>query len=696
VEERLLALARRFWPELEAMDGQNRTSGVFDVVGFLYSAPLALVGLVWLMAVTDLALVRAEWPMLALLFALQFLFERLDFFLFVEVTPGTYSIWQSSLGPVIVWSAALIFGPSALWLFVLWWLIWFARTWQRALSTSSRWRCIRNLTFNLACVTFASLIALALYEYWASSYAPGGAFPLPGLTLDAVLPALFATLVWWLLSTLIWAPLFIYSASARRLRGRALRMYIRFWAITTGSHFLVDPFAVLAAGLYTQNGLGVYLFFVAGMLLASLVAHQLSQAVERSQQRSRELEELEQLGRALISCCLDAADLPEVLREHVPRMFPDSQIEIRADRGPLFAEQTLLHHPHDWPSVPAAAWEWLRTTPEAHCFLPGEPLPWQVSLPPTSEAVVVAPILEVETAEPLGGIYLSRNRDPGAVGNSMPAVQSLAAQVASALNSVQVYAQTLDHQRVEQELALAWQIQSSFLPDDLPHIAGWQLAAVLKPARETSGDFYDVIPLSKGRFGILVADVADKGVGAALYMALSQTLIRTHATEYDSRPDQVLEATNRRILMDARASLFVTAFYGILDRAAGTLAYCNAGHPPPYLFSTQKKEPVQELRRTGMALGVLKDATWECKVVQLGPGDVLLLYTDGVVDAQDQQERFFGKERLLEIAQASLDSGESRMRSAQGIKDVLMAGVHQFVGGAPQFDDSTLMVVVRS
>jgi sigma-B regulation protein RsbU (phosphoserine phosphatase) len=318
-----------------------------------------------------------------------------------------------------------------------------------------------------------------------------------------------------------------------------------------------------------------------------------------------------------------------------------------------------------------------------------------VSPPPASEAVVVVPILEVESAEPLGGIYLSRNRDPGAAGNSMPAVQSLAAQVASALNSVQVYAQTLAHQRVEQELALAWQIQSSFLPDDLPHIPGWQLAAALQPARETSGDFYDVIPLSKGRFGILVADVADKGVGAALYMALSRTLIRTHATEYDSRPDQVLGATNRRILMDARASLFVTAFYGILDPAAGTLVYCNAGHHPPYLFSTEQKEPVQELRGTGMALGVLEDATWECKVVEIAPGDVLLLYTDGVVDAQDQQERFFGKERLLEITQASLDSAESRVPSAQGIQDALMAGVHQFVGRAPQFDDSTLMVVVR-
>jgi len=696
VEERLLALAKWLWPDLGTMDGRDRTSGVFDVVGFLYSAPLVLVGLVWLMAVTDLTLIGSELPILALLFALQLLFERLDFFLFVEVTPGTLSSWQSSLGPVIVWSAALIFGPSALWLFVIWWLIWFARTWQAAPSTGSRWHCIRNLTFNLACVTFAGLIALALYEYWAGSSAPGIAFPLPGLTLGTVVPALLATFVWWLLSTLIWVPLFAYSARSRGLRGRSLRMYIRFWAITTGSHFLVDPFAVLAAGLYTQNGLGVYLFFVSGLLLASFVAHQLSQAVERSQQRSRELEELEQLGRAMLTCCPDAADLPDVLREHVPKMFPHSQIEIRSGRAPLFAEQALLHHPDERSRVAASAWEWLRTTPEAHFFLPGEPLPWQASSEPTNRAVVMAPILEVETAKPLGGIYLSRNRDPRVVRTSMPAVQSLAALIASALNGAQIYAQTVAHQRVEQELALAWQIQASFLPDDLPHIPGWQLTAALKPARETSGDFYDVIPLSNGRFGIAVADVADKGVGAALYMALSRTLIRTYAVDYDTRPDKVLGATNRRILMDARASLFVTVFYGILDPVAGTLTYCSAGHPPPYLLSMDKRDVAQALGGNGMALGMLEKAVWENQVVPIAPDTALLLYTDGVVDAQNQHQEFFGRERMLASAQAGVDSPAWGRTLAQGIQDAVMAGIHEFVGDVPQFDDISLMVVVRN
>ena len=249
--------------------------------------------------------------------------------------------------------------------------------------------------------------------------------------------------------------------------------------------------------------------------------------------------------------------------------------------------------------------------------------------------------------------------------------------------------QLLAHQKVVQELAMAWQIQSSFLPDKLPHVDGWQLTATLKPARETSGDFYDVIPLPNRRLGILVADVADKGIGAALYMALSRTLIRTYAIEYDSQPELVLSATNRRLLMDIHYSMFVTVFYGILDPVTGTLTYCNAGHNPPYLLSAQNGGVVQALRKTGMALGVVEDVTLKQKAVQLAPGDVLLLYTDGITESQNLQEAFFGEKRLLETVQAN------QGRSAQDIQDALIAEVHEFVGDAPQFDDITLMVVVR-
>ena len=165
--------------------------------------------------------------------------------------------------------------------------------------------------------------------------------------------------------------------------------------------------------------------------------------------------------------------------------------------------------------------------------------------------------------------------------------------------------------------------------------------AMLEPARETSGDFYDVILLPSGRLGIIIADVADKGMGAALYMALSRTLIRTYAVEYDTQPELALSAANRRILADTGAGLFVTVFYGVLDPLSGELTYSNAGHNPPYLLSARDGLAVQELDRTGVPLGILDGGTWQQGTAHINPGDVLLLYTDGITEAQNGEQSFF-------------------------------------------------------
>jgi len=148
---------------------------------------------------------------------------------------------------------------------------------------------------------------------------------------------------------------------------------------------------------------------------------------------------------------------------------------------------------------------------------------------------------------------------------------------------------------------------------------------------------------------------------------------------------------NRRILMDTdpQASMFVTAFYGILDPATGMLTYCNAGHNPPYLLNRQDGEGVRALSKTGMALGVVEAMTWEQAAVGMAPGDLLVLYTDGVTDAENEQSTFFGQERLLEVLRTNQE------RPAQDIQDTLIANIHDFVGHAPQFDDIALVVIVR-
>jgi serine phosphatase RsbU (regulator of sigma subunit)/DNA-binding NarL/FixJ family response regulator len=402
-------------------------------------------------------------------------------------------------------------------------------------------------------------------------------------------------------------------------------------------------------------------------------------------------EGLERMGHALRDAPPDASTLPEILHEHVPAMFPDSHVVIQ-----YFSDaQSVLHYPEDWPSEITPIWSWLRAVPETYCLLPSTPAPWADGQT-TDAAVVVAPIIDVETGQPIGGIYVSPHQNPKVVLAWASAIESLAARIASTLHGAQVYAQTLAQQRVEQELALAGQIQASFLPEAVPDFPGWQVAAALEPARETSGDFYDFIALPGGQLGILIADVADKGMGAALYMALCRTLIRTYAADHPTRPDLVLSATNRRLLMDARAGLFVTAFYGILDPVTGMLAYCNAGHHPPLLLSAQDGGPLRELRQTGMALGAVEDQVWQQSTIHITPGDVLLLYTDGITEAQDPHGRFFGADRLLASLQASVYSGKPGTAIAQSIQDTLLADIHVFVGDAPQFDDITLVVMARS
>jgi serine phosphatase RsbU (regulator of sigma subunit) len=269
-----------------------------------------------------------------------------------------------------------------------------------------------------------------------------------------------------------------------------------------------------------------------------------------------------------------------------------------------------------------------------------------------------------------------------------------------------IHAEMMAGREIAQELAVASRIQQGLLPEKPPHLEGWQLAVALNPARETSGDFYDFIPLINGQWGLLVADVADKGVGASLYMALCRTLMRTYATEFVMQPELAFSAVNGRMLTETRSAMFVTVFYAVLDPLAASLTYCNAGHPPPYLYRVrwgqQNEVEGQALDRTGMAMGVVEDSTWEQCTLSMEVGDVLVLYSDGITEAHNAQNELYGEERLrAAIEDRLLQSANAvgpgiQPLSAQDLLDAILGRVSGFVGSAPQSDDLMLMVVRRA
>jgi len=240
-------------------------------------------------------------------------------------------------------------------------------------------------------------------------------------------------------------------------------------------------------------------------------------------------------------------------------------------------------------------------------------------------------------------------------------------------------------ERKRQELKIAHEIQQSFLPDAIPLLRGFELAALNLPAKEVGGDFYDFIPISKDKLGLAIADVSGKGVPAALFMALSRTVVRANARGNPGVAEVIKEA-NSMITADSKSGMFVTLFYAILDLKERRLTYVNAGHNPPMLL-TGKTGDLIMLRARGIALGAMEEIELEERTLELARGDVVVFYTDGVTEAVDTQEQQFGEERLLSLIK------EHHQLSAAELVERIKEAVVAFCAEAPQFDDITLMVL---
>jgi sigma-B regulation protein RsbU (phosphoserine phosphatase) len=286
----------------------------------------------------------------------------------------------------------------------------------------------------------------------------------------------------------------------------------------------------------------------------------------------------------------------------------------------------------------------------------------------------------------LGVVYVDNRLQAGIfTPDHLELLTAIASSAAIAIENARLYQVAVDKGRLERELQMAREVQASLLPRETPQIPGWEFVARWQPAREVAGDYYDFVPHDEGNLGLVIADVTDKGMPAALFMALTRSIVRASIAGASS-PAQGIARANRLICDDSTRGMFVTLFYALLDPATGALTYVNAGHNPPLLYQADRGQ-LTELTLTGMALGVEPDTSFEQHTLHLIPGDFILFYTDGVTDAMDTGGAAFGIERVEQVVRQHATS------PAEAIMGALKTAIDDFTGASAPFDDIAIMVL---
>jgi phosphoserine phosphatase RsbU/P len=317
---------------------------------------------------------------------------------------------------------------------------------------------------------------------------------------------------------------------------------------------------------------------------------------------------------------------------------------------------------------------WIALDPNQEINL-GNPAPFLFAIPiAVREALYGVMLIE----EAPGGLRFRARR--------LEIISGIAQQAALAIQNDLLQKEMVVRERLETEVQLARQIQQTFIPESLPQFPDWELAGRWKTARQVGGDFYDVFDLPDKRLGLFIADVADKGVPAALFMALTRTLVRAAVTELES-PAEAMKRVNDLLIPDTRQGMFVTGVYAVLDMGKSELTYVNAGHNPPLWM--KRDGEVERLTRTAIALGVVTGQPVEQRTIRLESGDSLLLYTDGLTESFDNEGKFFGEDRLLEAIKGNHCS------SASDLLDVIEKSLLNFVQDVPPADDLTMLVLRR-
>ncbi|RMF82333.1 MAG: GAF domain-containing protein [Chloroflexi bacterium] len=297
-------------------------------------------------------------------------------------------------------------------------------------------------------------------------------------------------------------------------------------------------------------------------------------------------------------------------------------------------------------------------------------------------AILCAPM--IVNGRLIGAVYVDTLGLTNFTDSDRDLLSAVAGQAGVAIENARLYTVAVEKGRLERELQMAREIQEGLLPKTMPHVPGYELAARWEAAREVAGDFYDAFHVDDDEFGIVIADVSDKGAAAAMFMAVARTLIRTHAQSNYS-PVETLSRTNDLILDDAQNGMFVTVYYSVF-MPNGHSIHVNAGHNPPMLYRAASNE-VSMMAIGGRAIGWFPNNPLQDVEVDLQPGDVIVYYTDGVTEAENIHGEFFGEARLQ---QAII---ESAGQHADIILKHIVQRVDEFVGEAAQFDDLTLFVL---
>lgn len=304
-----------------------------------------------------------------------------------------------------------------------------------------------------------------------------------------------------------------------------------------------------------------------------------------------------------------------------------------------------------------------------------------------SGVVMVVPL--IAQGELIGTVNLGpRLSDQAYSTDDRRLLSGLASQVAPAIRVAQLVrqqeAEAAERERIEQELRVAALIQQTLLPKELPDLPGWGIDAYYRPARAVGGDFYDFIPLPDGKLGIVVGDVTDKGVPAALVMATTRSTLRA-AAQRSPDPGAILAEANEVLVAEIPPAMFVTCLVGVLEPRSGVFTFANAGHNLPYVRSASG---VEEIRATGMPLGLMPGMTYDVVATCLDPGDTMLLSSDGIAEAHDPSGEMFGFGRLRGLIAAE-GPGADVMAS-------VLAALERFCGPDHEPEDDVTMVVVRS